>query len=62
MTGDLKKKLSVTALMQKASLCGALHRQTTEDERSRGESDILSDTLALQPGTVDRFDLPAAAL
>jgi site-specific DNA recombinase len=62
MTGDLKQELSVTTLMQKASLCGTLHRQTTEDERSRGKSDILSDTVTLQPDTVDRFDLPAAAL
>jgi hypothetical protein len=62
MTGDLKQELSVTTLMQKASLCGTLHRQTAEDERSRGKSDILPDALTLQPDTVDRFDLPAALL
>jgi len=54
-TGDLKKKLSVPALMQELPRLGLLHRQAAEDERTGSEPEILVRFLSFQTNTGDRL-------
>ena len=58
MSGDLKNELAVPALVEKAAGRRPLDRETTEDKRTRREPEILSCAFALQPHTLDGFDLP----
>jgi hypothetical protein len=62
VSGDLQRKLAISALVEQASGTWLLHRQSAQDERAGGVAQILTSTFALQTNAFNRFQLSSNPL
>jgi hypothetical protein len=56
MTGDLQNELSVAALVQELICRQSADRQTTENERPRGKTEVLIALIAFEADEFNSFD------
>src|SRR2546427_163554 len=58
MAGDLKNEMTVSTFIEELAGRQAADGQTTQDERSRGETQILVALVAFEPDQLNSFNFP----